>query len=252
MFKLRSGHVLKNPKIETTQEPFERFDLLEDELLNDFRGDGDSLNSKKEPFDKGAPVSDLNSAGGTFGQTGINLNEYVLKAEVNQREKAAYQKGFQQGRDEGIRLGQEEIHPYIQALQTILKEWEERKEKLFKENEVVIVQLAFEIARKVVHKEISTNPDLILYVVREALKKVEQGSYLIIKLNPEDVAVFERGMKIYLPEIKQFNDIQIVPEKSIERGGCILESDSGIINAELDMQLQKIEESLLEEKHDEK
>jgi len=252
LFKLRSGHVLKNPKIETTQEPFERFDLLDDELLDDFHGDGGSPNSGKEPFNKNAPASDLNSSGATFEQTGVSLNEYVPKEEVNRREKEAYQKGFHQGRDEGIRLGQEEIRPYIQALQTILREWEERKEKLFKENEVVIVQLAFEIAKKVIHQEVSTNPDLILYVVREALKKVDQGSYLIVKLNPEDVAVFERGMKTYLPEIKQFSDLQIVPEKSIERGGCILESESGIINAELDMQLQKIEESLLEEKHDEK
>ncbi len=252
MFRLRSGRVLKNPKIETTQEPFERFDLLEDELLGDFRGDGESKHSKKEAFQKDSPASDSHSFQGGFEQTGINLDEYLPKEEVDRREKSAYQMGFHQGRDEGIRMGQEEIRPYVHALQAILSEWEERKETLFKENEVAIVQLAFEIAKKVVHQEISVNPDLILYTVREALKKVDQRSYLIVKLNPEDTAVFERGIETYLPEIKQFTDVQIVPEKSIERGGCILESDSGIINAELDVQLQKIEESLLEEKQDEK
>jgi len=252
LFNLRSGHVLKNLKIETTQEPFERFDLLEDELLNDFRPGRDSAHSKEERLQKQRPADKVAANERIFSQTGINLDEYVPKEEVDRREKSAYQKGFHQGRDEGIRMGQEEIRPYIQALQTILKEWEERKETLFRENEVAIVQLAFEIAKKVVHQEISINPDLILYVVREALKKINQGSSLIVRLNPEDVAIFERGMKTYLPEIKQFTDVQIVSEESIERGGCILESDSGIINAELDVQLQKIEESLLEEKHDEK
>lgn len=251
MFKIRSGHILKNPRIKMSREPFERFDLLEDELIDDFQPKSNLGDREENTRQDEASDNDLSTGSGAFSRTGINLDEYVPKGEVNQREKTAYQKGFHQGRDEGIRMGQEEIRPYIQVFQTIVKEWEERKETLFKENEVVIVQLAFEIAKKVVHQEISTNPDLILYVVREALKKVDKEGHLIIKLNTEDVAVLERGMKTHLPELKQFTDIQLVPEKSIERGGCILESESGIINAELNVQLQKIEDSLLEEKRDE-
>ncbi|GBD94709.1 Yop proteins translocation protein L [bacterium BMS3Abin05] len=249
--KSYSGHILKNTKIKTDQFPFECFDPEEEDILNNFQP-GENLSAPKDkPGSEGWRADLLNAGESGFLQNGVNLNEFVPKDDVGHREKEAYQKGFHQGRDEGIRMGKEAVQPFMQTLQAILREWEEKREQLFKENEIVIVQLAFEIAKKVIHQEISSNPDLMLYVVREALKRVSGSRNLIIKLNPEDVAVLERGKKSDLPELEQFEKIQLVPEKNVERGGCILESDSGIVDAQLDVQLKKIEESLLEESHEE-
>jgi flagellar biosynthesis/type III secretory pathway protein FliH len=145
-----------------------------------------------------------------------------------------------------VRLGQEEIKAYVEMIEAIVKEWEERKERFFEENELVVVRLAFEIAKKVVHQEISANPDLILYVVREALKKAAGSQNLTVRLNPQDVAVLEKGKEERLPELKKFERLEIVADEKIERGGCILETDSGLLDAQLAVQLKKIEEALLE------
>ncbi len=238
------GHVLKNPQLDSERPPFERFDL-EEELLNTFvpeemaPSEEKSDGVKSEPADERPGTDDFQSAA-------INMDAFISKEEANRREKEAYQKGFYQGREEGVRLGQEEIKPYVEMIEAIVKEWEERKERFFEENELVVVRLAFEIAKKVVHQEISANPDLILYVVREALKKAAGSQNLTVRLNPQDVAVLEKGKEERLPELKKFERLEIVADEKIERGGCILETDSGLLDAQLAVQLKKIEEALLE------
>ncbi len=240
------GHVLKNAKVGTDRPPFERFDLAED-LLNPFVPEEDTQTAEQETAQKGSAHSPESETADAFQTAAINMDAFVSKEEANRREKEAYQKGFYQGREEGIRLGQEEIKPYVTIIEAIQAEWAERKEKFFEENELVVVRLAFEIAKKVIHQEVSANPDLVLYVVREALKKASNSQNLVIKLNPQDVAVLERGKDDRLPELKKFDRLEIVPDESIERGGCILDTDSGLLDARLEVQLKKIEEALLED-----
>ncbi len=240
------GHILKNPQLDSERPPFERFDL-EEGLLNEFVPDSAEVSQSVAPEPRETVPSDPPPAADVFQTAAINMDAFISKEEANRREKEAYQKGFYQGREEGMRLGQEEIKPYVNLIEGIVKEWEERKEHFFEENELVVVRLAFEIAKKVVHQEISANPDLILYVVREALKKAAGSQNLVIKLNPQDVAVLESGKEERLPELKKFDKVEIVADEKIERGGCILDTDSGLLDARLEVQLKKIEEALLED-----
>ncbi len=239
------GHILKNPQIDSERPPFERFDP-EDGLLNEFVPDSEGSDIAT-PASPESPVHESTPSPDPFQTAAINMDAFISKEEANRREKEAYQKGFSQGREEGMRLGREEIAPYVNMIEGIVKEWEERKEHFFEENELVVVRLAFEIAKKVVHQEINANPDLILYVVREALKKASGSQNLVIKLNPQDVAVLENGKEERLPELKKFNQVEIIPDEKIERGGCILDTDSGLVDARLEVQLKKIEEALLED-----
>ena len=131
-----------------------------------------------------------------------------------------------------------------QMVQQAVMELQEVKTELGEELEKGALKLAYEIAKKIVRKEIQHSPDVILYTVREALQLVANAREVTLTCHPEDLALLEKD-----PDFAQWlqnheNTFKLRPDENLERGGCILESESGTIDARIESQLQEIEKQL--------
>lgn len=102
------------------------------------------------------------------------------------------------------------------------------------ENEVI--RLSTGIARKIVGEELRTSPETIVQIVREALAAGRKGRELVVKVHPSAVSRVRAGLA---PEI------QVSGAESVAPGGCVVESEFGIVDARLDTQLRVIERALL-------
>jgi flagellar assembly protein FliH len=94
----------------------------------------------------------------------------------------------------------------------------------------MVLDLALDVARKVVSGELSVRPERILDVVNMALKEMAETSREArLLLNPEDAVL----VRPHLDQVLDKNRLRIVEDARIERGGCLIETQQGDLDATL-------------------
>ena len=97
--------------------------------------------------------------------------------------------------------------------------------------------------KKIIGKELETKPETVVSIISESLKELTQNKRVIIHVNPQDLAIVEQ----HRPELKnlvEYADVLLLsPKASVTPGGCIIETETGIVNAQLDVQLAALEQA---------
>ena len=159
----------------------------------------------------------------------------------------AYQRGFEEGKGAGMEIGRSETHSVLKCLNTLSQELGDLRGKLLDQAEEMTVRLACSIARKVIYREAETDPDFIPRVVRRALSYVEKEERPVIRMNPVDYEQLnEHRGDLLLPD-EGIGALEFETDDRIERGGCIIETGSGIVDGRLSSRFERIERALLEE-----
>ena len=168
-----------------------------------------------------------------------------LKSKSEQDAKASHEKGIQEGKVlgavEGEKKALETWKKELKALQesvnktfeNIAKEQKENFEKI--ENSTAEIALA--IAKRVFCEEAAANPNILARVINEAFTFLGQEENLKIRLNPLDVSIAKEKESFWKPAMNSLKSVELVPDESIEKGGCLLESENG---SSIDMRLQTI------------
>jgi type III secretion protein L len=122
--------------------------------------------------------------------------------------------------------------------------WKKR-EDFITQHEAELVKLAVAIAKKIIGRSIELNPGTVLQTAKEALRGVRSQRRVTIKVHPSDEDALREqagSLKMLGAEV---GELVIVGNPSIEAGGCIVESDLGVIDAQIGTQLASIENALL-------
>ena len=127
----------------------------------------------------------------------------------------------------------------------ILARASQRAEELAKSWEQQMLRLAIRIAKKIIGEELKLRPDAIVDIVREALKGARPGKLLTIQVNEADAPQVRDHIDRIRDHAAIRSEIDIVTSAQAQAGGCILESELGIIDARLETQLQCLEKVLV-------
>ncbi len=169
-----------------------------------------------------------------------------IRSEYEAKLTEAYQHGFKEAEKVLRAKINDELKEQISRLEQLFKNFSEEIENLGKTIESVVISLAIEIAKKIVKKEIEKDEDFVIGQVKDAIKRVIGVERIKLRINPED----EKLIKELKPELLQIadstRDIIVEPDPSIERGGCIIESELGNVDARISTQFSLIENSLIE------
>jgi flagellar assembly protein FliH len=93
------------------------------------------------------------------------------------------------------------------------------------------LDLACELARQVLRRELSVDPEVLLPVLREALGLlVTESRAAVVKLNPEDLASFPDGLRADFPGLA----LTFAADSSLTRGGCLIESAGTVVDGTLE------------------
>ncbi len=138
---------------------------------------------------------------------------------------------------EGFAEGMDKWAAQIQRL-------EEEIERVHDELKKLVVPVALKAAKKIVGKEIETSKEVILGIVSTTLKAVSHHQVITVHVNPKDLEALEKER----PKLKQIFDrlesLSLVARNDVEPGGCIVETETGIINAELEHQWTRLEQAI--------
>ena len=168
--------------------------------------------------------------------------EYETKVSQNRGYQDGYQEKKKKGREEAVMSAKE----LLERVKKIHEDMLRQKVEIFEKNEEELIELAYQIAVKIVKKEIEIDKNIIKNNLMEALKKVPISKSITIIVNWEDLEYIKSIKNQLFSEIQGVEKIEIVENKSIERGGCILETSMGTIDATISSQLEIIFEKLTE------
>ena len=159
-------------------------------------------------------------------------------------EKTAYENGFRQGEKAGMEIAEQKIEAVMRRYAEAILEVSRLRSTLYMQVEHEVVKLAVEVAKKIVHREIQADPDIIQTLVRVALSHVAEKSAVTIHLSPTDYnCLLERRAELSQAEGR---DISLLADKSIERGGCLIQTECGDIDARIEEKFREVEHAFFE------
>jgi flagellar assembly protein FliH len=178
-------------------------------------------------------------------ETGDDEEEESPQDRLARIEKEAYEKGFEQGHKDGLDLEKRQIDEKGKQLDALLGELQGLKSQLYLEAEEELLKLSTEIAKKVLREEVKLDSRIIVHTIREAMTFLVDKSLMRIVVHPDDM----EEVKKLLPELAaktKGGQLELVEDHAIERGGCVLKTGFGRINATIDDQLWMLEKALEE------
>ncbi len=111
-------------------------------------------------------------------------SKHEIMQDIEEIQRKAYEEGFATGEKAGLEAGEQKAAVLIDRLDGLLQEIAVFREDMVEEMEEQVVELAIAMARKIITEEITTRPEVIVSVVREALKRLQRMGTIMIKINP--------------------------------------------------------------------
>jgi flagellar assembly protein FliH len=174
-----------------------------------------------------------------------NLEEQVLK-EAKERalaaEKEAYEKGFSQGEKDGLELGFKRLEAHLQSFQKVLAEVQRFQKEFFQKHEKEMVQFLITLVRKILRQDNPQAEQIVTAILHEAFRCVEERKGVQIRLHPKDYEFLKdhpERLPFPLNEASA-EGIKLAADPSLLRGGCLIETSFGDIDATLESQLDQI------------
>ena len=170
------------------------------------------------------------------------------KAESEREEikKNAYDEGFKSGQETGFDTGKEEVTRLIGRSHKILEAVMTRREEILNETEQQIVELVLLMSRKVVKIMSDNQKQVVMANVLQALKKVKGRGDVTLRVNLEDVKLTTEHISDFIHQVENIKGITVIEDSSVDKGGCIVETDFGAIDARISSQLTELETKILE------
>jgi len=187
---------------------------------------------------------------------GDGVREYFARHEVEsmleKREKDSYERGsdedYAKGYSEGEQKARDDaiasVEERAKLLDGLLRELEVIKRKILTDAQEDVVKLAMVIASKIIHREVKGS-ETVVDTVREAIDMASDKHSIRIKLNPADIPIVDSHKGKFLETIKSLERIELIEDEEIIRGGCIVETTEGSVDARLDRQMEEIRKMLL-------
>ncbi|MBS0623849.1 MAG: HrpE/YscL family type III secretion apparatus protein [Verrucomicrobia bacterium] len=159
----------------------------------------------------------------------IRLQEIeTLKAQLHE---IGQQKGFEEG-----------LQKWAAQLTLLEKEMIANREHIAK----TISSLAMTAVKKIIGKELDERPELVIDIIKTALRPVTQHRKIKIYVNKADLDLVESKRSLVKEVFENVETLAILPRDDIGQGGCIIETEAGIINAQLDRLLDALENAFKE------
>ncbi|MEM7227925.1 MAG: FliH/SctL family protein [Planctomycetota bacterium] len=172
-----------------------------------------------------------------------------------------YEQGHTEGREQGLAAGREEgrveaIESYRAQLDALMirwqqgiDQWEEARAAMLRDAEIDVLRLALTLAEKVIRRSITVDPSIIESQLHDALDAVASASQVDVSIHPDDRPLIEASLPALLPAMVDAQEVSLRDDDSIERGGCVVQSGRGVIDARIETQIHRLAEALLPDDH---
>ncbi len=169
--------------------------------------------------------------------------ESLLKQETDK----AYHRGFTDGKDQAQIVLNQQLQPVQNFARRIADQFRNNLNGFYEKEEQQILELILHIARKVIHTEVSLNPEIVLHILRSSLKLLSDRRNIVINVNSAEWSMIKENMEALSHEFDIPADTEIRGSQHLEKGSVRIDTDSGTIDSQISTQIDEITRKILKE-----
>jgi flagellar assembly protein FliH len=178
------------------------------------------------------------------------------RTEADQLRQQAQQEGYQTGYEAGYQEGRQHAQAQLEAqyqqhltqlrheVQHFLQQLQAQFDNYLRLLEPQMLALTLQIARKVIRDELHQHPEHVLTLIRETLRRVQGFGPIRIRVSPLDLELVRQKRTSLLTVIDSLEGLEIVEDRRVEPGGCLIETTQGTYDARIQTQLDEIAREL--------
>jgi flagellar biosynthesis/type III secretory pathway protein FliH len=164
-------------------------------------------------------------------------------AEADGIRAAAHQAGFEAGRTEAL-AG---VQPAAEAFAAAARELSATVDDVTARTEVAAVDLALRIAEQALGAAVAADPERVIDVVRGALRRLVERDRVVLLVNPDDLDLVRDRAAGLVGELGGIEHCEVQAERRVARGGAVVRTEEGEVDATLDTKLERAREVLDQE-----
>lgn len=173
-----------------------------------------------------------------------NKQAEIILSEAKGQAEEVKSEAHENGYNEGLLSAQNEYNDKAMQLENEynakVSELEEQYSKMREEIEPDLVNTLMDVFEKVTHTIAEDNKEIVLHLINNVMKNVDNSHEFVIKVSPEDYQfVADNQGKIYCAMSSGVN-LEVVQEASLKSSECIIETDTGVFNCSLDIELNNL------------
>jgi flagellar assembly protein FliH len=157
------------------------------------------------------------------------------QAEAEQLREAAIAEGFAAGRADALAA----LEPALAALTQAVEDVRSQQLENALELERRAVELGLALAKKVVAGALEVKPEKVLDTVTGALRGIVERERVIVLVNPDDLEIVREAMEGIRASLGGMEHCVVEAERRVGRGGCIVRTPVGDIDARVETKLER-------------
>jgi flagellar assembly protein FliH len=161
--------------------------------------------------------------------------------QLHRVEKQAFEQGYREGERIGKQMGERMIETTVKRYERSIGELGTAYGVVLATLETKTVELALEIAKKVIQREVSLDPDLVSALATVALRRVQSHQSITLRVSRQDYP----RLRETIADIN--STVSVVEEGSLERGDFMIDTGQTHIDGRIVSQVENLGRAMLEE-----
>lgn len=166
----------------------------------------------------------------------------AAQAEADAIRASARAEGHADGLEAGLAEGRAQIAAALSALESAHAEVVALREATVEAVERDAVELAVLLAEKIVAGALDSDPERVLDVVRGALRRLTERRRVTVLVHPDDLELVRAAADGFASELGGIEHCEVQAERRLVRGGAVVRTDEGQIDASIETQLARARE----------
>jgi flagellar assembly protein FliH len=172
----------------------------------------------------------------------------VAREQAESIAQGAREQGFEAGYSEGVARAEAAVLERLATAEQIVAQVREAREEALASCERDLVELAFQIAEKVVRQRVAADPGATVGVLEHALRKAFVRDGLTVLCNPADLERLSGASELLQTRVGSLTGLSLIGDRRISQGGVIVRTDAGDIDATIESQLERLRDLLFDDR----
>lgn len=148
---------------------------------------------------------------------------------------------------EGYQAGLEQARADLASIKETFSVFMNAPQEVYEQIAPDLLEISVDIAKKIIKKEVSEDPQVLMNVIVDVLKGLSKDeSKIILRVNPTQVDITKQSVPEILNLAGLDAKVSVFSDENITEGGCLVTTANGVVDATIETQLSVVSEALRE------
>ncbi len=164
-------------------------------------------------------------------------------ARADQVSESARKAAQEAGHAAGTQAAEREMSELLASMRNLIEMARAERHKIIESAEPELVRLAMGIAERVLHQQIALDRNVVVEMAKVAISRLIDRDSITVRVNPADVERMREHREDVL-SLGDVKNVRIIEDQRVDRGGVVIETDTGSVDARVKTQIAEVKKVL--------